>query len=45
MEQDMSLSKEYNRFMSKSKNGVVLIAFGTNFVPDEDRIERISLAI
>ena len=34
----MSLSEEYDQFMNKYKNGVVLIAFGTNFMPDDERM-------
>ena len=34
----MSLSDEYDQFMKKFKNGVVLIAFGTNFMPDDERM-------
>jgi hypothetical protein len=31
--------------MSEFSNGVVLVAFGTNFTPEPDRIDRISRAI
>lgn len=39
------IPKEYNEFMNKFPNGVVLIGFGVTWVPDIDVVARLVKAI